>query len=63
MKTIIFDMDGTIINSGVAIEKTVNEVRQEMDLPPLDKDFIEKAKKEPGRNLALDFYNLNKPVA
>ncbi|MCD8212550.1 MAG: HAD family hydrolase, partial [Campylobacter sp.] len=32
-------------------------------LPPIDKDFIVKAINEPGRNLALDFYNLNKPVA
>ena len=63
MKTIIFDMDGTIINSGVAIEKTVNDIRANMGLEPLQTDFIVKAINEPGRNLSLDFYNIDKPFA
>ncbi|MBE3605465.1 HAD family hydrolase [Campylobacter sp. RM13119] len=63
MKTIIFDMDGTIIDSSIAIEKTVNEVREQMNLAPLEVDFIIKAINEPGRNLGLDFYGIDRPSA
>ena len=30
MKVVIFDMDGTVIDSGEAIYKTVNEVRDKL---------------------------------
>ncbi|MBR8462723.1 HAD family hydrolase [Campylobacter sp. faydin G-105] len=63
MKAVIFDMDGTIINSAKAIECTINELRNEMGLVPLDTDFIVKAINEPGRNLALDFYGIDNPSA
>ena len=61
MKVVIFDMDGTVIDSGEAIYKTVNEVRDELNLPPLEKEFIIKAINEPGRNLALEFYDIDTP--
>mgnify|MGYP000042665772 FL=1 len=61
MKVVIFDMDGTVIDSGEAIYKTVNEVRDELNLPPLEKEFIIKAINEPGRNLALEFYGIDTP--
>ena len=61
MKVVIFDMDGTVIDSGEAIYKTVNEVRGELSLAPLDKEFIIKAINEPGRNLALEFYGIDTP--
>ena len=32
MKAVIFDMDGTVIDSGEAIYKTVNELRAELNL-------------------------------
>lgn len=63
MKTIIFDMDGTIINSEKAIERTINEIRADMGLAPLDAKFIVKAINEPGRNLAMEFYGINSPYA
>lgn len=63
MKVVIFDMDGTIIDSSKAIEKTINEIRSDMGLEPLETQFIVKAINEPGRNLSLDFYNTNNPSA
>ena len=63
MKTIIFDMDGTIINSEKAIERTINEIRADMGLAPLDAKFIVKTINEPGRNLAMEFYGINSPYA
>ncbi|WP_169753439.1 HAD-IA family hydrolase [Campylobacter mucosalis] len=63
MKAVIFDMDGTIIDSSVAIERTINDIRAELKLEPLSSDFIIKAINEPGRNLALDLYNMQNPTA
>ena len=63
MKTIIFDMDGTISNSEKAIERTINEIRADMGLAPLDAKFIVKTINEPGRNLAMEFYGINSPYA
>lgn len=37
MKTIIFDMDGTLIDSGDIIADTINYVRSHFDLQPLEK--------------------------
>lgn len=56
-------MDGTIINSAVAIERTINEIRAEMGLAPLSEEFIVWAINEPGRNLAMDFYGIDSPYA
>lgn len=40
MKTIIFDMDGTLINSGNIIAETVNFVRSSFGLKPLEKNYL-----------------------
>lgn len=62
MKCVIFDMDGTLIDSAKAICETVNEVRRELGLEgDLAAEFIVKAINEPGRNLGLDFYGIDKP--
>ena len=62
MKCVIFDMDGTLIDSAKAICETVNEVRRELGLRgDLAAEFIVKAINEPGRNLGLDFYGIDKP--
>ena len=62
MKCVIFDMDGTLIDSAKAICETVNEVRRELGLEgDLAAKFIVKAINEPGRNLGLDFYGIDKP--
>ncbi|QCD52412.1 HAD family hydrolase [Campylobacter sp. RM16192] len=60
MKTIIFDMDGTLIDSSKAICVTVNEVRRELGFDSdLAEDFIVKAINEIGRDLGKEFYGLN----
>lgn len=61
MRVVIFDMDGTIIDSAKAIEKTINGIRARLNLEPLSTEFIVKAINEPGRNLALEFYGMNSP--
>src|SRR5574344_1042844 len=40
MRMIIFDMDGTLINSGHAIANTVNYVRENLGLEKFEHDFI-----------------------
>lgn len=40
MKMIIFDMDGTLINSGCAIANTVNYVRKNLGLSAFEKSYI-----------------------
>lgn len=40
MKMIIFDMDGTLINSGCAIANTVNYVRKNLGLSAFEKGYI-----------------------
>ena len=49
MKCVIFDMDGTLIDSAKAICETVNEVRRELGLDgDLAAEVIVKARNEPG---------------
>lgn len=62
MKVVIFDMDGTIINSSKAIGKTINSVRQELGLDALSEEFIVKTINEPNKNLAYEFYGINNPT-
>ncbi|OPA76505.1 haloacid dehalogenase [Campylobacter pinnipediorum subsp. pinnipediorum] len=61
MKVVIFDMDGTVIDSSTAIEKTINGIRKDMGLDELAKAYITKVINEPGRNLAFDLYGIQTP--
>ena len=57
MKVAIFDMDGTIIDSGYDITHSVNHVRDEIyALQPLSMQYIIDAINAPKRNLAKLFY-------
>ena len=53
---IIFDMDGTLINSGDVITNTINFVRKNLNLPEIPKDIMLKNLNNPDINSAEFFY-------
>jgi len=53
---IIFDMDGTLINSGIAISNTINFVRENIGLPIMDSDILLSQINNPDINAAEYFY-------
>ena len=56
-KIVIFDMDGTLIDSKKDITISVNYVREKNhSLPPLSEEFIVNAINKKERNLAYLFY-------
>jgi phosphoglycolate phosphatase len=58
MKIVIFDMDGTLIDSKKDITSSINYVRKvQHNLPPLDETFIVEVINMPVRNLPELFYN------
>lgn len=61
MKCVIFDMDGTLIDSAKAICVTVNEIRSEIGLFDLQEQFIIKTINEPGENIAKRLYDIDNP--
>ncbi|MGP1484672.1 MAG: HAD family hydrolase [Campylobacter sp.] len=61
MKCVIFDMDGTLIDSAKAICVTVNEIRSEIGLFDLQEQFIIKTINEPGENIAKCLYDIDNP--
>ena len=56
MKLLMFDMDGTLINSGFAITNTINYVRENLGLIRLEKDYILENINKPEINSAEFFY-------
>ncbi len=59
MQIVIFDMDGTLIDSGHDITASVNHVRRTVyGLDPLSRDVVVEAINRDQRNLALLFYEV-----
>ncbi len=56
MRLIMFDMDGTLINSGFAITNTINYVRENLGFEKLEKDFILEKINDPSINASEFFY-------
>ena len=56
MKSIIFDMDGTLINSGNIIANTINHVRVNSGLKAMDKKYLLENINNPHINSAEFFY-------
>jgi phosphoglycolate phosphatase len=56
MKLIMFDMDGTLLNSGNAIVNTINHVRDNLGLKEMGKSHILKHINDPDINSAKFFY-------
>ncbi|TLT06298.1 HAD family hydrolase [Aliarcobacter thereius] len=57
MKMIIFDMDGTLINSGSTIANCVNHVRENIGLQTMDKSYILENVNDININSSEFFYN------
>ncbi|GGD37532.1 haloacid dehalogenase [Malaciobacter pacificus] len=56
MRLIMFDMDGTLIDSGYAITNTINYVRENLGFERLEKNFILEKVNDPNINAAEFFY-------
>lgn len=56
VKSIIFDMDGTLLDSSYAMLQSVNYVRSTLHLPPLDKEFLEYHINALEQNIPMLFY-------
>jgi phosphoglycolate phosphatase len=56
MRTIIFDMDGTLVNSGTSITNTVNYVRENLGFEKMEKNYILEKVNDPTINTAKFFY-------
>lgn len=57
-KIIIFDLDGTLVDSAENISRAINFVRHDSELPPLDKDFITTNINRDDINPAMLFYGV-----
>ncbi len=56
MKLIMFDMDGTLIDSGTAITNTINYVRENLGFETMGKNYILEKVNDPKINTAEFFY-------
>ena len=56
MRLIMFDMDGTLIDSGFAITNTINYVRENLGFEKLEKNYILEKVNDPTINSAEFFY-------
>lgn len=57
---VIFDLDGTLIDSSKTVANAINFVRDRIGLPPMDKKKILEAVNNPNLNPAEYFYDLEK---
>lgn len=55
--SILFDMDGTLIDSSAAMTHSVNYVRNTLGLAPIAKEFLEYYINQPDQHLPKIFYN------
>lgn len=58
MINVIFDLDGTLLDSEDSICAAVAEIRNDKNLPPLPKETIQHAIHTPGVNCAKVFYEI-----
>ena len=56
MRIIMFDMDGTLVNSGTSITNTINHVRINLGLEKMEKSYILENLNDPNVNSAQFFY-------
>lgn len=56
MALLIFDMDGTILDSGTSITNTINHVREALGFEKLEKDYVLQNVNDPNINAAKFFY-------
>ncbi len=54
---IVFDMDGTLIDSSFAMTQSVNHVRAHLGLAPIEKEELEYYINQPDQHLPKIFYN------
>ena len=54
---IIFDMDGTLVNSSLTIANAINHVRQNLGFEPMDREYILKLVNDHTINPAQTFYH------
>ncbi|QOR62918.1 HAD family hydrolase [Sulfurovum sp. ST-21] len=59
-KLIIFDMDGTLVNSSVTIANAINYVRKQLGFEPLDTEYILERVNDHTINPAQVFYHTQK---
>lgn len=59
-KCIIFDMDGTLIDSKKAICEAINIMRRKSKMPGLSDEFIISGINDPNFDIAKKFYNIEK---
>ncbi len=59
-KVIIFDMDGTLVNSSLTIANAINYVRGKINLPAIDTDLIAKTINDTTISSSKYFYNSKK---
>lgn len=57
-KAIIFDMDGTLVDSSVTIVNAINHVRAKLNLAPMEKELILEKVNDPHLNPAEFFYEV-----
>lgn len=58
MKSIIFDMDGTLLDSSEAMTISVNYVRKSYGLAPIEKEYLEYIINEPCIDLPMKLYEV-----